>query len=165
MASFRDALTALMDAYFVVDAQRRISDHNRTFLDLSGSRQAANRGNTPVHCYERLKLDICKKDCIALRALKAGRATQINEIRGKASDGRDLVVAGRAVPLIGENGTVESVLVTYRDVTEETALREQLHHLERETRHEREVLLKNLAEKTQEAQELQRQLGSKKPRQ
>src|SRR5687767_602468 len=118
MSALRTFLATLMDSYFVIDDQRRLQDHNRSFLELSGSRTMAVRDGVPVHCYDRVKLEICQKDCIALKAVKAGRTVHVQEIRGKALDGRDLVLMGSATPLQDERGTITSVLVVYRDVTE-----------------------------------------------
>lgn len=156
MPSFRDVLSTLMDSYFIVDEQRRLKEHNRTFLELSGGRQKARQG---AHCHDLIKLGICNKDCIALRAIKAGRTVEVSEIRGESLDGRPLVLVGRATPLRDEDGTLSGVLVSYRDVTEETSLHERLHRLEKETRQEKDVLLKNLSEKTREVEQLRRRLG------
>ncbi len=162
MSSERDFLSVLMDAYFVVDEQRRLKEHNRLFQDLSGGRKPVAGGEHVVHCYDMVKLEICQRDCIALRALKAGRAVQVNEIRGKSLDGRDLVLMGSAAPLRDSAGDVSAVLVTYRDVTEETSVREKLHRLERESQLEKDVLLKNLTQKTMELDRLQQAMGGKK---
>jgi sigma-54 dependent transcriptional regulator, acetoin dehydrogenase operon transcriptional activator AcoR len=156
MPSFRDVLSTLMDAYFIVDGQRRLKEQNRTFLELSGGRQKARQG---AHCFELIKLGICNKECIALRAIKAGRTIEVSEIHGESLDGRKLVLVGRATPLKEEDGTLSGVLVNYRDVTEETSLRERFHQLAKEVKHEKDVLLKNLSEKTREVEELKRRLG------
>src|SRR3954469_17460422 len=117
MPSFRDVLSTLMDSYFIVDEQRRLKEHNRTFLELSGGRQKARAG---MRCFDLIKLGICAKDCIALRAIKAGRTVEVSEIHGQSLDGRNLVLVGRATPLKEADGSLSGVLVSYRDITEET---------------------------------------------
>lgn len=145
-----------MDAYFIVDSERRMKDQNKMFNDLSGTRQQAGDGHK--HCYDMVKLELCQKDCIALRALKAGKTVQVNEIHGKGLDGHDLVLMGRATPLKDSKGDIHSVLVTYRDITEETRTMERLHKIEKESRQEKDILLRNLSEKTQEAEKLKKDL-------
>jgi PAS domain S-box-containing protein len=158
MPSFRDVLSTLMDAWFIVDGERRVKEQNRTFLELSGG-QAKPRPGT--HCYELIKLGICAKDCIALRAVKAGRTVEVSEIHGQSLDGRSLVLVGRATPLRDDDGALAGVLVNYRDVTEETSLRERLHRIESEVKQEKDVLLRNLADKTREVEELRRRLRTR----
>ncbi|HEY8206390.1 MAG TPA: PAS domain-containing protein, partial [Myxococcaceae bacterium] len=109
-------------------------------------------------------LEICQKDCIALRALKAGRAVQVKEIHGTSLDGRPLMLMGSATPVKNADGQVESVLVLYRDVTEESQLRERLHKLEEELRQEKDILLKNLGEKMKEVEDLRQRLAASQRR-
>jgi hypothetical protein len=120
--------------------------------------------SSTAHCYERIKLEICQKDCIALRALKAGRAVQVKEIHGTSLDGRPLMLMGSATPVKNADGQVESVLVLYRDVTEESQLRERLHKLEEELRQEKDILLKNLGEKMKEVEDLRQRLAASQRR-
>ena len=162
MPSFRDVLATLMDSYFIVDEERRLTDQNRSFLELSGGRHTAKRAGVAVHCYDRLKLELCPEDCIALRAIKAGRTVEVSEIHGQSSDGRPLVLVGRATPLREDDGSLSGVLVAYRDVTEETGLREKLHRIEKESREEKDMLLKTLSERVQEIDHLRRQLDGGK---
>ena len=152
-----DLLSTLMDAYFVVDEQRQLRDQSRSFIELAGVRKAA-------HCYEMVKLELCEKDCIALRALRQGRNVRINEIHGKAGDGRDVVFSGSATPVRDEAGNVNGVLVTYRDVTEETQVRDRLHQLEQRAKEDKDVLLRSLGEKTKELDEVREELAALKRR-
>lgn len=154
MSNLREILAGLFDAFFVVDQDRKVKEQNRSFIELSGVSHVASA----PHCYDRIKLEICQKDCIALRALKAGRAVQVKEIHGTSMDGRPLVLMGSATPVKNADGQVESVLVLYRDVTEESALREKLHRLEDELKQEKEILLKNLTEKMKEVEDLRQRL-------
>jgi len=159
MSNLREILAGLFDAYFVVDQDRKVKEQNRSFVELSGGGHMAGHPSAP-HCYDRIKLELCQKDCIALRALKAGRAVQVKEIHGTSLDGRPLVLMGSATPVKNAEGQVESVLVLYRDVTEESALREKLHHLENELKQEKDILLKNLGEKMKEVEDLRQRLSS-----
>src|SRR6185436_114699 len=160
MSNLRETLAGLFDAFFVVDQDRKVKEQNRSFIELSGGGHVSSLS----HCYERIKLEICQKDCIALRALKAGRAVQVKEIHGSSLDGRPLVLMGSATPIKDADGQVESVLVLYRDVTEESALRERLHKLEEELRQEKDILLKNLGEKMKEVDDLRQRLAASQRR-
>lgn len=158
MSNLRELLAGLFDAFFVVDQERKVKEQNRSFVELSGGSGGGMSGNP--HCYDRLKLELCNKDCIALRAVKLGRAVQVKEIHGTAMDGRNLVLMGSATPVKDAAGNVESVLVLYRDVSEETALRERLHKLEEELKQEKDILLKNLGEKMKEVEDLRQRLNA-----
>jgi PAS domain S-box-containing protein len=163
MSNLREILAGAFDAFFVVDQDRKVKEQNRSFVELSGGGHMAGHSSNP-HCYERIKLELCQKDCIALRALKAGRAVQVKEIHGTSLDGRPLVLMGSATPLTNADGHVESVLVFYRDVTEESALRERLHKLEEELKQEKDILLKNLGEKMKEVEDLRQRLAASQRR-
>jgi PAS domain S-box-containing protein len=163
MSNLREILAGLFDAFFVVDQDRKVKEQNRSFVELSGGGHMAGHSST-AHCYERIKLEICQKDCIALRALKAGRAVQVKEIHGTSLDGRPLMLMGSATPVKNADGQVESVLVLYRDVTEESQLRERLHKLEEELRQEKDILLKNLGEKMKEVEDLRQRLAASQRR-
>jgi PAS domain-containing protein len=163
MSNLREILAGLFDAFFVVDQDRKVKEQNRSFVELSGGGHVSSHSST-AHCYERIKLEICQKDCIALRALKAGRAVQVKEIHGTSLDGRPLVLMGSATPVKSPDGQVESVLVLYRDVTEESALRERLHKLEEELKQEKDILLKNLGEKMKEVEDLRQRLAASQRR-
>lgn len=156
MSNLREILAGLFDAFFVVDQDRKVKEQNRSFVELSGGGHVASA----PHCYDRIKLELCNKDCIALRALKMGRAVQVKEIHGTSGDGRPLVLMGSATPVKNDQGQVESVLVLYRDVTEESALREKLHRLEDELKQEKDILLKNLGEKMKEVEDLRSRLSA-----
>src|SRR5687767_4818510 len=98
MSNLRELLAGLFDAFFVVDQDRKVIEQNRSFVELSGGGHVASHAQAP-HCYERIKLEICQKDCIALRAVKAGRAVHVREIHGSTLDGRQVVLMGSATPV------------------------------------------------------------------
>ncbi|HVE81542.1 MAG TPA: PAS domain-containing protein [Myxococcales bacterium] len=158
MSNLREILAGVFDAFFVVDQDRKVKEQNRSFVELSGAGGGSAMAGHLAHCYDRIKLEICNKDCIALRALKAGRAVQVKEIHGTSLDGRQLVLMGSATPVKDAAGNVESVLVFYRDVTEESSVREKLHHLENEAKQENDILLKKLGEKMKEVDDLRSRL-------
>jgi PAS domain-containing protein len=159
MSNLREILAGAFDAFFVVDHERKVKEQNRSFVELSGGGHMSGHPSA-AHCYDRIKLELCQKDCIALRALKAGRAVQVKEIHGTSLDGRPLVLMGSATPIKNADGQVESVLVFYRDVTEESAVRERLHRLEEELKNEKDILLKNLGEKMKEVEDLRQRLAA-----
>src|SRR5690349_14262229 len=120
MTDDRDAIDRLgsvfFDSYFVIDRERRIQSHNEGFIQLLGLRPAQRRNVPQRPCYELLQLEICKGDCIALKALEKNANVRMEEISGKTPDGREIVVEASAIPLRDANGDVEGVFVTHRDV-------------------------------------------------
>ncbi len=121
------------DSYFVVDKERRITAHNAVFEQLLGLRPAQRRAIDGTHCFELLKLEICKEQCIAVECLKKNAPVRKEEIKGKTSTGRDLVVEISAIPLRDDAGVVVGVFVTHRDVTDERRLKTRFGELQAQT--------------------------------
>lgn len=150
-----------IDSYFVVDRERRVLSHNAAFTQMLELRGADRRKVKGSPCYESLRLEICKQDCIALQCMEKQAPVRMNEIRGQTKEGRELVLELSAVPLRNDQGQITGVLVTHRDVTDERRLKER--YLEEETEHkkERSGLLRVIEERDTEIEKLrQRQSQS-----
>jgi PAS domain S-box-containing protein len=144
------------DSYFVVDRERRIQSFNEGFVQLLGFRPAQRRAIKGAHCHKLLSLEICRDGCIALECLNKGGPVRKEEIRGKAPNGRELVLELSAIPLWNQVGQISGVFVTHRDVTDERRLKTS--YLEEREAHanERDTLLKIIKEREEELDELRR---------
>lgn len=143
-----------LDSYFVVDRERRITAHNAAFTQMLELRGADRRKLIGSPCYESLRLEICKNNCIALQCMEKQAPVRMNEIRGQTKDGRELVLELSAIPLRNEQGQITGVFVTHRDVTDERRLKAR--YLEEETEHkkERSGLLRVIEERDGEIEKL-----------
>jgi PAS domain S-box-containing protein len=139
-----------LDSYFVVDRNRRISQFNEAFVQMIGYRPAQKRHVPGSHCFDLLKLEICRERCIALTCLERNGPVRMEEIRGKTPDGRDLVLELSAVPVRNEKGEVNGVFVTHRDVTDERRLKDRYLAEQQEQRTKVESLLKIIRDKDEE---------------
>lgn len=144
------------DSYFVVDKERRIQKHNTVFEQMLGLRPAQRRSVDGTHCYELLKLEICKDRCIAVECLKRNAPVRMEEIKGKTPGGRDLVVELSAIPLRDEAGAVVGVFVTHRDVTDERRLKTRFVASEAEHQKRVEELQARIAAQDEELVQLRR---------
>jgi PAS domain S-box-containing protein len=144
------------DSYFVVDAERRVRSFNEGFVQLLGFRPAQRRAIKGTHCHELLALEICGDRCIALECLNKGGPVRREEIRGKAPNGRELVLELSAIPLKNEAGQISGVFVTHRDVTDERRLKTRYLEEGAARAVERDTLLKIIKERDEELEELRR---------
>jgi PAS domain S-box-containing protein len=139
-----------LDSYFVVDRNRRIKAFNETFVQMIGFRPAQKRHVAGSHCFDLLKLEICRERCIALACLEKNGPVRMEEIKGKTPDGRDLVLELSAVPTRNEAGDITGVFVTHRDVTDERNLKDRYLKEQQEHRTKVESLLRIIRDKDEE---------------
>src|SRR5207302_2138999 len=78
---FKPFSDALIDSWFIVDADRNIVEFNRAFFSLL-PRQVA-RGLKGKKCFDVMELDICKERCIAELCWRDKRQVRLDEINGK----------------------------------------------------------------------------------
>ena len=83
----------ILDSYFVVDQDLKILDFNPAFAQMLDVRGAERRKLVGSHCYDKLRLEICKDKCIALEAAKRNAPVRMEEIRGTTPDGRGVAYA------------------------------------------------------------------------
>ncbi len=139
-----------LDSYFVVDRNRRITDFNEAFVQMVGYRPAQRRQVAGSHCFDILKLEICRERCIALACLERNGPVRMEEIRGKTPDGRDILLELSAVPMRDDDGDITGVFVTHRDVTDERNLKDR--YLKEQEEHQNKVqsLLQIIRDKDEE---------------
>lgn len=117
------------DPLFVVDAERRILHANETFEALFPDPVAESlRGS---RCFDVLKLEVCKDQCLALRAIRQGGRVEQQPVHGcVVANGAELVLHASAVPVDYLEGVPVGAMVVYRDAKADTkaqrALRDQL---------------------------------------
>jgi len=143
-----------LDSYFVVDRERRVLTHNAAFAQMLDLRGADRRKIKGSPCYESLRLEICKSNCIALQCMEKQAPVRMNEIRGQTKEGRELVLELSAIPLRNEQGQITGVFVTHRDVTDERRLKERFLEEETEHKKERSGLLRVIEERDSEIEKL-----------
>jgi PAS domain S-box-containing protein len=145
-----------LDSYFVVDRNRRIQAFNEHFVQLIGYRPAQRRTVPGQQCFDLLKLEICKDNCIALKCLEKNGPVRMSEIKGKTPDGRDLVLELSAVPVRNEHNEITGVFVTHRDVSDERRLKTRFTEEQVEQRTKVETLLKIIRDKDEELAKLKK---------
>lgn len=145
-----------LDSYFVVDRERKIQSANNGFSQLLGLQPAERRKLAGTPCYEKMRLEICEKNCIALQCLERGAAVRMEEIKGRTPEGREIVVELSAVPVRDERGEVSGVFVTHRDVTDERRLKERYLEEGQAHKKERSSLLRIIEERESEISQLRK---------
>lgn len=144
-----------LDSYFILDRERRIEGFNQAFVGLLGMRSSQRRKLAGARCYEHLKLDICRNDCIAIKCLERNAPVKMSEIRGDTKVG-EVVLEVSAVPLRDDDGTVTGVLVTHRDVTDERRLKERYNEERTRSKTDRDSLLRIIQDRDSEIERLKR---------
>src|SRR5437899_4465980 len=94
---------AIIDSWFIVDAERTIVEFNRAFFSLL-PRQVA-RGLKGKKCHDVLELDICKDRCIAEQCWREQHQVRLDEISGRPAQTEDkLRFVLSAIPSRDEQG-------------------------------------------------------------
>lgn len=145
-----------LDSYFVVDKDRHLLGFNQAFSQMLELRPSERRKLIGEHCYDKLRLEICKDRCIALEAIKKDSAVRMEEIRGTTAEGRELVLELSAIPLKDENGQTTSVFVTHRDVTDERRLKARYLDEQSDHRRERSSLLRIIEDREIELEDVRK---------
>ncbi|MEM9489793.1 MAG: PAS domain-containing protein [Myxococcota bacterium] len=146
---FKQIAPAIVDSYFVVDAERRIVDFNRPFYAML-PRQVA-RGLKGKKCYEVLKLNICENNCIAKQCWQSGRGVRLDEIsghvRGAASD-EEMRFNLSSVPITDSEGNHVGALEIQRNVTDEAVVQTKYQEMLETEARERERLASQIRART-----------------
>jgi PAS domain S-box-containing protein len=136
-----------LDAAAVVDENLEVLAFNRPLADMVGLRVREMQRERPrAICHERLGLETCKRECLAHRAFRTGKAVREHQISG--NNGRVVVVA--EVPLQVASGERRVVLETFRDVTAETRMQQRFKGLLQLERDQNERLQEEVAKRTAE---------------
>jgi signal transduction histidine kinase len=148
-------LDGMVEAAIVVDADLRVLYHNVAYQSHSGlrARSLLRAYALGGRCCDFFRLEICAHDCLARRALAAGRAVRMDEIRATRADGQELTLIVTASPL-----TDGQVIETYRDVTADARIQRKYKALLHEERHQKESLEQIIAERTEELRQANEEL-------
>ncbi len=146
----------IIDAYFVVDAERNIVDFNRAFHAMLP--RSVARGLRGKKCYDVLNLDICKDDCIARRCWKTRKQTRLDEIQGQvAKTDKPLTFILSARPFFDGKRPV-GAMVIHRNVTDEAQVQVKYQEMLDNAKREREQLSHAIRERTRDLLDSSRQL-------
>jgi PAS domain-containing protein len=149
LTEFRRVANAIVDSYFVVDADRQIVDFNRAFFALL-PRQVA-RGLKGKRCYEVIELNICKTECIAQQCWDGNRHVRLDEISGVIQgESQKLRFILSAVPIVDEQGTAVGALEIQRNVTDEAVVQVKYQEMLETEARERERLANQVRVRTKE---------------
>ena len=149
LTEFKRVASAIVDSYFVVDAERRIVDFNRAFFALL-PRQVA-RGLKGKRCYEVIELNICKTECIAQQCWADNRHVRLDEISGSVvGEAQKLRFILSAVPVTDERGNHVGALEIQRNVTDEAVVQVKYQEMLETEARERERLANQVRMRTKE---------------
>lgn len=112
---FNTLLDAMPDSLILLSMDLRVKWANRATASIMGRKTSDVTGH---HCFEMWykRPEPCE-DCFVLRSFSSGGSESSQHA---TSSGR--LLDGRAFPITGEDGTVNSVIVALTDITEKTAL-------------------------------------------
>ena len=112
---FNTLLDAMPDPLLLISADLRVMWANSSTAAMLGREPSALTG---LHCFEMWynRSEPCE-DCFALRSFSTG-----NEESSQRTTPSGRLLDGRAFPIKGEEGAVNSVIIVLTDITEKTAL-------------------------------------------
>ncbi len=149
LAQFKSLSDAIIDSWFVCDAERNIVDFNRAFFSLF-PRQVA-RGLKGKKCYEVLQLNICKDRCIAQQCWGDRKQVRLDEIDGQPSGAeKPMRFILSAIPILDESGNAVGALEVQRDVTDEAVVQVKYQEMLDTEARERERLAQQIRSRTKE---------------
>jgi PAS domain S-box-containing protein len=116
-------LDSVADGVFTVDRSWKITSFNQAAELITGwSRNYAIGRN----CSEIFQSSICGRNCAIAESLYTGKAEANRSIIIKTRSGRSLSVSISAAPLVDHEGNVVGGVETFRDLSVEVSLRQQL---------------------------------------
>ena len=149
ITQFKLISDAVIDSWFIVDADRNVVEFNRAFFSLL-PRQVA-RGLKGKKCFEVLELDICKDRCIAEQCWKDKRQVRLDEINGKPSQTEQAMrFVLSAIPILDDDGTQVGALEIQRNVTDEAVVQTKYQDMLDNEARERERLAQQIRSRTKE---------------
>ncbi len=116
-------LDSVADGVFTVDREWRITSFNLSAEIITGWRREAAIGR---YCSDILCSSICGKNCAVAESLYTGQGVANRSITIKNRTGKTVSVSISAAPLVDHEGNVLGGVETFRDLSVETILRQQL---------------------------------------
>lgn len=159
LAQFKNISPAIVDSYFVVDAERRIVDFNRAFY--AQLPRSVARGLKGKKCFDVIALNICHSNCIAEQCWRNQRHVRLDEISGKIAgdaDGKDMRFILSAVPIMDNDGNPIGALEIQRNVTDEAEVQVKYQEILENEAAERERLATQIRTRTRELLETNQRL-------
>ena len=149
IAQFKPTAEALIDSWFIVDADRNVVEFNRAFFSLL-PRQVA-RGLKGKKCYDVLELSICKEACIAGQCWREKRQVRLDEINGQpAGTEQPMRFVLSALPIVDDEGNPVGALEIQRNVTDEAVVQTKYQEMLDHEARERERLQQQIRSRTKE---------------
>lgn len=149
IGQFKHLSDALIDSWFIVDAERNVVEFNRAFFSLL-PRQVA-RGLKTKKCYEVLELDICKDRCIAEQCWREKRQVRLDEINGRpVQTEQPMRFVLSSIPILDDAGNVVGALEIQRNVTDEAVVQTKYQEILDHEARERERLQSQIRSRTKE---------------
>jgi PAS domain-containing protein len=149
---FKSFADAVIDSYFVCDADRNIVEFNRAFYSLL-PRQLA-RGLKGKKCYDVMQHDICKEHCIAYQCWSEKRHVRLDEINSTIPgvEGQNRFILS-AMPILGANGEPMGCIEIQRNVTDEAVVQVKYQEMLDTEARERERLAQQIRARTRDVLE------------
>ena len=143
---------AIIDSYFIVDADRNIVDFNRAFFAMLP--RAVARGLKGKSGYEVLRLNICEGACIAKQCWQTGKQVRLDEITGQVMSAEESQPEMRfilsAIPITDADGNHVGALEIQRNVTDEATVQVKYQEMLENEAKERERLANQVRIRTKE---------------
>jgi PAS domain S-box-containing protein len=109
----------LSDALFVYDKELQIVGVNQAAQRLFGMSAEEMIGK---RCQELFRCSSCEADCGMLRGLGESAALPAGTVNLHLENGRERMVVIRTVQLLDDEGSLEGVIATIKDITEEAQI-------------------------------------------
>ncbi len=152
LQQFKATSDALIDSWFVCDAERNIVDYNRAFFSMFPRHEA--RTLKGRKCQEVMNLSICQESCIAEQCWREHRHVRLDEIDGKpiglAEDAPKRRYVLSAIPIFDDEGKHIGALEIQRDVTDEASVQDKYRKMLDNEARERERLAGQIRTRTKE---------------
>ncbi len=116
-------LDSVADGVFTVDREWRITSFNLSAEIITGWHREAAIGR---YCSDIFCSSICGKNCAVAESLYTGHGVANRSITIKNRTGKTISVSISAAPLVDHEGNVLGGVETFRDLSVETILRQQL---------------------------------------
>ena len=116
-------LDSVADGVFTVDRDWRITSFNLSAEIITGWRRESAIGS---FCSDVFCSSICGRNCAVAESLYTGLPVTNRSITIKNSKGKDVSVSISAAPLVDHDGNVLGGVETFRDLSVEMSLRQQL---------------------------------------
>ncbi len=114
---------SVADGVFTVDREWRITSFNLSAEIITGWRREEAIGQ---YCSDIFHCSICGKSCAVAESLYTGHSVSNLSITIKTRTGKTVSVSISAAPLVDHEGNILGGVQTFRDLSVETILRQQL---------------------------------------